>query len=241
MAAPSDGDGFAGSRGLTAGLGQEREPRPAEPAPAEPWPAEPRPAQTRPARNKQALIGSLGPAGELPAGKPVIHSQAWIAPGAIVVGAVSIGRSSSVWYGTVLRADDDEIHIGDRCNIQDLCCIHVDSGEPAVLGDEVSVGHHATVHGAMVGAGALIGMGAVVLGGASVGAGSLVAAGTVVLPGTTVPACVLFAGVPGRVVRDLTEADRERIAHTSASYVNRARRHQEASWYQHPSEAPWPG
>jgi carbonic anhydrase/acetyltransferase-like protein (isoleucine patch superfamily) len=171
----------------------------------------------------------------------VIHPQAWIAPGAIVVGAVSIGRSSSVWYGTVLRADDDEILVGDRCNIQDLCCIHVDEGEPAVLGDEVSVGHHATVHGAKVGTGALIGIGAVVLGGASIGAGSLVAAGAVVLPGVKVPAEVLFAGVPGRVVRELTEADRERIAHTFASYVDRARRHQEARWHERASEAPWLG
>jgi carbonic anhydrase/acetyltransferase-like protein (isoleucine patch superfamily) len=226
VAARPDGDGFAGSRGRADGRGPLREPEPAGPGPAGPAPA---------------LIGSLGAAGDLPAGRPTIHPAAWVAPGAIVVGAVSIGRSSSVWYGTVLRADDDEILIGDRCNIQDLCCIHVDAGEPAVLGDQVSVGHHATVHGARVGTGALIGMGAVVLGGASIGAGSLVAAGTVVLPGVSVPAGVLFAGVPGRLVRDLNEADRERIAQTSASYVDRARRHREASWHPRASEAPGPG
>jgi carbonic anhydrase/acetyltransferase-like protein (isoleucine patch superfamily) len=241
MAARPDGDGFAGSRGRTDGRGQEREPEPAQPRVAQYSPDQTGTAQTGTAQTRRTLIGSLGPAGDLPAARPVIHPAAWVAPGVIVVGAVSIGRSSSVWYGAVLRADDDEILIGDRCNIQDLCCIHVDEGEPAVLGDEVSVGHHATVHGARVGAGALIGMGAVVLGGASIGAGSLVAAGAVVLPGANVPAGVLFAGVPGRVVRDLTEADRERIAHTSASYVNRARRHQEASWHEHASEAPWSG
>jgi carbonic anhydrase/acetyltransferase-like protein (isoleucine patch superfamily) len=170
------------------------------------------------------LIGALGTQG------PVVHPAAWIAPGAVVVGAVRIGQASSVWYGTVLRADDDEIIVGDECNIQDLCCLHVDAGEPAVLADRVSVGHHATVHGATVGTGALIGIGAVVLGGAVVGAGSLIAAGAVVLPGTSVPAGVLFAGVPGRVVRELNDGDHERIRHTWQSYVKRAKRHQEAQW-----------
>ncbi len=170
------------------------------------------------------LIGSLD--GAIPA----IDAQAWVAPGAVVIGAVTIGPSASVWYGTVLRADDDQISIGARCNIQDLCCIHVDAGEPAVLADEVSVGHHATVHGAHIGAGALIGMGAIVLGGAQVGAGTLIAANAVVLPGTVVPAGVLYAGVPGRVVRELADADRQRIRHTWQSYVDRANRHRAARW-----------
>jgi|HubBroStandDraft_1064217.scaffolds.fasta_scaffold21061_4 carbonic anhydrase/acetyltransferase-like protein (isoleucine patch superfamily) len=182
-----------------------------------------------------ALIGSLESAGPVVAG-PVIASDAWIAPGAIVVGAVNIGRRSSVWYGTVLRADDDKISIGAECNIQDLCCVHVDAGEPAVLADQVSVGHHATVHGAQVGAGALIGIGAVVLGGASIGPGSLVAAGTVVLPGVVVPAGVLYAGVPGRVVRELTDADQMRIQQTSQSYINRSKRHREAQWRKYPAD-----
>jgi carbonic anhydrase/acetyltransferase-like protein (isoleucine patch superfamily) len=181
------------------------------------------------------LIGSLGPGG---AAGPVVHADAWIAPGAIVIGSVSVGRSSSVWYGTVLRADDDEISIGAECNIQDLCCLHVDAGEPAVLADRVSVGHHATVHGATVGTGALVGIGAVVLGGAIIGEGSLIAAGAVVLPGTRVPAGVLFAGVPGKVVRELNDADRERLRHTWQSYVERAKRHQEAQWYKRTAVSP---
>jgi carbonic anhydrase/acetyltransferase-like protein (isoleucine patch superfamily) len=181
------------------------------------------------------LIGSLGPGG---AAGPVVHADAWIAPGAIVIGSVSIGRSSSVWYGTVLRADDDEISIGAECNIQDLCCLHVDAGEPAVLADRVSVGHHATVHGATVGTGALVGIGAVVLGGAIIGEGSLIAAGAVVLPGTRVPDGVLFAGVPGKVVRELTDADRERLRHTWQSYVERTKRHQEAQWYKRTASSP---
>ena len=172
----------------------------------------------------QPLVGSLGPDG------PSIHPEAWVAPGAVVVGRVTLGRASSVWYGSVLRADDDEIVVGAECNIQDLCCLHVDPGEPAVLEDRVSLGHHATVHGAYVETGALIGIGAIVLGRARVGAGTLVAAGTVVLPGTRLPAGVLAAGVPSRVVRELTDADRESFAQTAANYARRAGRHRAATW-----------
>jgi carbonic anhydrase/acetyltransferase-like protein (isoleucine patch superfamily) len=143
---------------------------------------------------------------------------------------VSIGPSCSVWYGAVLRGDDDQILVGPECNIQDLCCIHVDAGEPAVLESRVSLGHHATVHGAYVGAGSLIGMGAVVLGGAKIGAGSLVAAGAVVLAGVTVPAGVLYAGVPGRVVRDLSEAEQAGLEQTAQRYAGRAARHRDARW-----------
>ena len=99
-----------------------------------------------------------------------------------------------------------------------------------MLGDRVSLGHRATVHGAEVGAGALIGIGAIVLGRARIGAGSLVAAGTVIRPGQQVPAGVLVAGVPGRIVRELTDADRATFAETAARYVARAARHRAARW-----------
>jgi len=171
-----------------------------------------------------SLIGTVGGA------SPAIHPTAWIAPGAVLVGKVILGRSASVWYGAVLRADDDEIVVGPECNIQDHCCLHVDDGEPVLLAERVSLGHRATVHGAQVDTGALIGIGAIVLGRARVGAGALVAAGAVVLPGTTVPADVLFAGVPGRVVRELTDEDRLSFADTAAHYVDRAARHRAASW-----------
>jgi len=170
------------------------------------------------------LIGGLGDA------VPSIHPQAWVAPGAVVVGQVTIGRASSIWYWAVLRADDDQIVIGEACNIQDLCCIHVDAGEPAILESRVTVGHHATIHGAYVEAGSLIGMGAVLLGGARIGSGSLVAAGTVVLGGATVPAGVLYAGAPGRVIRELTDHDRQRFDHAPERYAERARRHRSAQW-----------
>jgi carbonic anhydrase/acetyltransferase-like protein (isoleucine patch superfamily) len=165
---------------------------------------------------------------------PVVHPEAWVAPGAVVVGRVTLGRAANVWYGSVLRADDDEIVVGAECNIQDLCCLHVDEGEPAVLADRVSLGHHATVHGAYVADDALIGIGAIVLGRARIGAGTLVAAGTVIRPGQQVPAGVLVAGVPGRVVRELTDEDRATFVTTSGQYVARAAAHRETNWRDRP-------
>src|SRR3984957_7915481 len=148
------------------------------------------------------MTGSLGDR------VPVIDAGAWVAPGAVLVGSVRLGGPASVWYGSVLRADEDEIVVGAECNIQDLCCLHVDAGQPVVLEDRVSLGHRAMVHGAHVETGSLIGIGAIVLGGARIGDGSLVAAGAVVPPGRQIPAGLLGAGVPGRVVRELTDDDR---------------------------------
>lgn len=170
------------------------------------------------------LIGALGP------DRPTIHPDAWVAPGAVVVGRVTLGRGASVWYGSVLRADEEDIVVGAECNIQDQCCLHVDPGEPAILEDRVSLGHRATVHGAYIETGALIGIGAIVLGRARVGAGTLVAAGAVVTPRTTLPAGVLAAGLPCRVIRELTDADRASFAETASHYVQRAARHRQADW-----------
>ncbi|MGO8887258.1 MAG: gamma carbonic anhydrase family protein [Streptosporangiaceae bacterium] len=170
------------------------------------------------------LTGSLGD------DAPDVHPEAWIAAGAVVVGRVRLGRAASVWYGCVLRADEDEIDVGPECNIQDLSCLHVDPGQPVILEEQVSLGHRAMVHGARVEAGALIGIGAIVLGGARIGAGSLVAAGAVVLPGAQVPAGVLYAGVPGKIVRELTDADRAAFAQTAQRYVQRAARHRDVRW-----------
>jgi carbonic anhydrase/acetyltransferase-like protein (isoleucine patch superfamily) len=172
-----------------------------------------------------ALVGGLGDA------VPSIHPDAWVAPGAIVVGQVSLGPRASVWYGSVLRADEDEINVGAGCNIQDQCCLHVDAGEPVILEERASLGHRAVVHGAHVETGALIGIGAIVLGGARIGAGALVAAGADVTPGTQIPAGVLVAGVPARVRRELTGADRESFRDTPERYVQRAARHRDARWH----------
>lgn len=163
----------------------------------------------------------------LGADEPKIHPSAWIAPGAVVVGKVTLGRDASVWYGSVLRGDDEEIVVGDEVNIQDMCCLHSDPGEPAVLEDKVSLGHKAMVHGAYVETGSLIGIGAIVLGGARVGAGTLIAAGAVVGPRKQIPSGVLVAGVPGKIVRELTDDDRLVLTYTSEVYVKKARRHRD--------------
>lgn len=175
---------------------------------------------------------TMGHLGEVDGNAPIVHPGGWVAPGAVVVGRVQVGSGASIWYGAVLRADDDEIIVGAECNIQDLCCLHVDPGEPVILGERVSLGHHATVHGAHVETGALIGIGAVVLGGSRIGQGSLIAAGTVVRPGQRVPDGVLVAGVPGKIVRELTDADRATFAGTAARYVTRAARHRAAAWHE---------
>jgi carbonic anhydrase/acetyltransferase-like protein (isoleucine patch superfamily) len=170
-------------------------------------------------------VGSLGN------DTPDIHPEAWIAPGAVVVGKVRLGRASSVWYGSVLRGDDEEIVVGEECNIQDLCALHADPGQPAVLEDRVSLGHKAMVHGAHVAEGALIGIGAIVLGGARIGAGSLIGAGALVGPGKRIPAGVLVAGIPGRVIRELTPEDRATFARTPDNYAGKAQRHAAARWH----------
>jgi carbonic anhydrase/acetyltransferase-like protein (isoleucine patch superfamily) len=178
--------------------------------------------------NTMTYIGSLGP------DEPVVHPDAWVAPGAVVVGRVTLGRASNVWYGSVLRGDDEQILVGEECNIQDLCCLHSDPGEPAILEDRVSLGHKAMVHGAHIETGALIGIGAIVLGGARVGAGALIAAGALVPPGKQIPSEVLVAGVPGKIVRELTPEDRAVMAYTPDSYLRKARRHADAEWRSRP-------
>ncbi|MGJ9421335.1 gamma carbonic anhydrase family protein [Aeromicrobium sp. CF3.5] len=142
--------------------------------------------------------------------KPHVDATAWVAPNATVVGSVTLGSGVSIWYGAVLRADNEPIMIGARSNVQDNCSFHVDSGHPVTLGEGVSVGHNAVVHGATIGDHVLIGMGAVVMNGAEIGEESMVAAGCLVPQGTVVPPRSLIAGVPGKIRRDLTE---DEVAH----------------------------
>lgn len=168
--------------------------------------------------------------GSLESDEPRIHPEAWVAPGAVVVGKVTLGRASSIWYGSVLRGEDERIVVGEECNIQDLSCLHSDPGMPAILEDRVSLGHKAMVHGAYVETGSLIGIGAIVLNGARIGAGTLVAAGALVGPGKQIPSGVLVAGIPGKVVRELTDEDRATLAYTPDVYIKKAERHRAARW-----------
>ena len=157
---------------------------------------------------------------------PRLHPSAWLAPGATVVGDVTIGADSSVWYGSVLRGDVHAIQIGVRTNLQDQCVVHVTRDRfPCQLGDEVTVGHRAVVHGCQVRDGALIGIGAVVLDGAEVGEEALVGAGAVVGPGAKVPAGMLALGVPARVTRELSAEERAVQRERALEYVENARAH----------------
>ncbi|WP_067433345.1 gamma carbonic anhydrase family protein [Nocardioides jensenii] len=146
---------------------------------------------------------------------PVIPDSAWVAPDATLVGSVNLAEGSSVFYGAVLRADNEPITIGPRSNVQDNCVFHVDKGKPVILGEGVSVGHGAVVHGATIGDHVLVGMGATVMNGAVIGDEVLIAAGALVTEGMEVPPRTLVAGVPGKVRRELTDEEVERL-HTNA-------------------------
>jgi len=154
-----------------------------------------------------------------------IDPEAFVAPSATLLGEVTVGARSSIWYGAVLRGDMEPILIGSRTNVQDGTIVHVDVDMPVRIGDGVSVGHRAVIHGCTIEDGCLIGMGAVILSGSRIGAGALVAAGALVREGAVVPPGVLIAGVPGKVLRELTEEERARVAANSASYVEYTKRY----------------
>jgi carbonic anhydrase/acetyltransferase-like protein (isoleucine patch superfamily) len=157
--------------------------------------------------------------------RPNVADDAWVAGNATVTGAVTIAPGSSVWFGAVLRADSDRITVGEDSNIQDNCVLHADPGFPVIVGDRVSIGHAAVVHGATIGSDVLVGMGAILLNGVVVGDGSLVAAGALLTEGTVVPPGSLVTGVPGKVRRSLSEDERAGIEQNAAQYVQRARRY----------------
>lgn len=156
---------------------------------------------------------------------PKIADDVFIADGAQVIGDVTIGEGSSVWYNVVIRGDIEPVVIGKNTNIQDNATIHVETGLGTTLGDNVSVGHNAVVHGCTIGDGALIAIHSVVLSGATIGAGSLVGAGAIVGEKKEVPPRTLVLGVPAKVVRELSDQDLERMARTARNYVALARKH----------------
>ncbi|NLZ57670.1 MAG: gamma carbonic anhydrase family protein [Corynebacterium sp.] len=153
---------------------------------------------------------------------PRIHETAWIAPNATIIGDVEIGPDASVFYGVVLRGDVNAIKIGARTNIQDNCVLHVDGDAPCTLGEDVTVGHMALVHGATVGNGTLVGMKSALLSRSVIGEGSLIAANAVVLEGQEIPAKSLAAGVPAKVRRELSDEQ-------SAAFIPHAGRYVETS------------
>jgi carbonic anhydrase/acetyltransferase-like protein (isoleucine patch superfamily) len=148
----------------------------------------------------------------------------WVAPGATVIGDVEIDAGSSVWFGAVVRGDIHSIRIGARTNLQDHAVVHVTRDLfPVRIGDEVTVGHRATVHGCTVGDGALVGIGAVVLDGAEIGDEALVAAGALVPPGAVVAPRTLVVGTPARAVRELSPDEVAEQRARALAYVRDAR------------------
>jgi carbonic anhydrase/acetyltransferase-like protein (isoleucine patch superfamily) len=166
---------------------------------------------------------------KLPEAEPSIDGSVFRAPGSVVVGDVQIGPESSVWYNVVIRADVSPVRIGSRTNIQDGSVLHADPGFPCIIGNDVTVGHKAIVHGANVGNGALIGMGAILLNGSEIGEESIVAAGAVVTEGTKIPPGTLFAGIPAKEKRQLDDEARKMGRNGAAGYVRNARRHLHAA------------
>lgn len=148
----------------------------------------------------------------------VVDSEAWVAPNAILVGDVSVGARSSIWYGCVLRGDLEPVSVGIETNVQDLTVVHVDRGLPAAIGDRVTVAHRCVIHGCIVEDDALIGIGAVLLSGCRIGRGALVAAGAVVTEGFVVPPGAIAAGIPAKIRGEVGDDLRRRVAEGVAIY-----------------------
>ena len=151
--------------------------------------------------------------------RPTLGARAYVDVSAQVVGDVTLGDHASVWMNAVLRGDVNAIRIGARSNVQDNCVVHVTAENPAVVEDDVTVGHSVTLHGCLVRAGALVGIGAIVLNGAEVGEESVIAAGTLVPEGMKIPARSLVMGVPGKVRRAVTDEERAHLKTLSRNYV----------------------
>lgn len=149
----------------------------------------------------------------------------WVAPTAVLVGNVVLHRDASVWWGAVLRGDNEPITVGERSNVQDGAVLHTDMGSPLTLGRDVTVGHQAMLHGCTVGDGSLVGIGAVVLNGAVIGRGCLIGAKALIPEGKAIPDGSLVVGAPGRVVRELDAQARAALLAGAAHYVDNWRRY----------------
>ena len=159
---------------------------------------------------------------------PEVAADAFVADGAQVIGQVRLGPRASVWYGTIIRADNDLITIGRDSNIQDACVLHADDGVPLTIGEGVVVGHQVMLHGCTIGDNTLVGIQSVILNRARIGRDSIVGAGAVIPEGKEFPDGVLIVGAPGKVVRELTPAQIAHIRFLSAQYVAQSELHRTA-------------
>ncbi|WP_333714693.1 gamma carbonic anhydrase family protein [Yoonia sp.] len=155
---------------------------------------------------------------------PQVADGAWIAPGCHIVGDVTLAEKSSVWFGTTIRGDNENIQIGAGSNVQENCVLHTDIGFPLVIGAGCTIGHKAMLHGCTIGDNSLIGMGATVLNGAVIGENCLIGAGALITEGKTIPAGSLVMGSPGKIVRELDAAAIARLRLSALHYQENATR-----------------
>jgi carbonic anhydrase/acetyltransferase-like protein (isoleucine patch superfamily) len=147
----------------------------------------------------------------------------YVAHDATLVGDITLHNEVSVWFQVVIRAENDRITIGEKCNIQDGSVLHVDPGYPMTLGNSVSVGHKVMLHGCTIGDGSLIGINSVIMNGARIGRGTLIGANTLVAEGKEIPEGVLVLGSPGKIVRELKQEERDYLLKVASGYVERSR------------------
>jgi carbonic anhydrase/acetyltransferase-like protein (isoleucine patch superfamily) len=158
---------------------------------------------------------------------PTIHESVFVAPGAYLIGDVTIGEESTVWFNAVLRGDDGSITIGKRCSIQDNSTIHLYEGSPVVIGDDVTIGHNVILHGCKIGSCSIIGMGSTLLDNVEVGEECIIGANTLLAGGIKIPPRSLVLGSPGKVVRELTEKDLQMLQYSSENYVQKGKEYKE--------------
>jgi len=151
--------------------------------------------------------------------KPSIHESVFVAPGAYLIGDITIGKKSTIWFNAVLRGDEDSIMIGEKCSIQDNSTIHLFEGCPVVVEDEVTVGHNVILHGCKVGKRSIIGMGSTILDNVEIGEECIIGANTLIPPGKKIPSRSLVVGSPGKIVRDVSAKDLELIQLSVDTYV----------------------
>jgi len=150
-------------------------------------------------------------------------SHHYIAPDASVIGSVTLENEVSVWFNVVIRADNDQVTIGEQTNVQDGSVLHVDPGYPMTLGRRVTIGHKVMLHGCTIGDGALVGINSVVMNGAKIGPATLIGANTLIAEGKEIPGGVLVLGSPGKIVRELKQEEKDYLLKIAAGYVERSR------------------
>lgn len=158
---------------------------------------------------------------------PKVHESVFVAPGAYIIGDVTIGEESTVWFNAVLRGDDGPITVGKRCSIQDNSTIHLYEGSPVVIGDDVTIGHNVILHGCKIGRSSIIGMGSTLLDSVEVGEECIIGANTLLAGGIKIPPRSLVLGSPGKVIRELTEKDLQMLKYSSETYVQKGKDYKE--------------